>query len=172
MARNVELKARVDDLEPVRLAAAGIAEFGPYAMTQDDTFFACASGRLKLRSFSAEEGELIFYRRDEEKGPKESYYLRADVAAPTALHDLLSAAYGRAGRVRKKRTVFLVGRVRIHLDEVEDLGTFIELEVVLDDGDAVEDGVAEARSILGLLGVDESGLLESAYVDLIEGELG
>ena len=76
MARNIEIKARVESIEALARKAAAIADEGPIEIIQDDTFFRCESGRLKLRAFSSEEGELIFYRRANQHGPKESFYLR------------------------------------------------------------------------------------------------
>jgi adenylate cyclase class IV len=131
MARNIEIKADVRDLAAIAARAAAIADEGPSEILQDDTFFACPAGRLKLRSFSEREGELIFYQRVDQRGPKESFYIRTPVSEPASLRQALSLAYGEVGRVRKRRTLFIVGRTRIHLDEVERLGSFLELEVVL-----------------------------------------
>ena len=76
-------------------------------------------------------------------------------------------AYGEAGRVRKLRTLFIVGRTRIHLDVVETLGHFLELEVVLGADESIEEGIAEANRVMELLGVQRSQLIEGAYVDLL-----
>ena len=168
MARNVEIKAHVQNLEAIRQRAAAIAEKGPIEITQDDTFFRCESGRLKLRAFSTDEGELIFYRRADEQGPKESFYVLSPTSAPDTLRESLSLAYGQAGRVRKHRILFLVGRTRIHLDQVEGLGSFLELEVVLEDGEAAENGIREANILMERLGVQPTQLIQGAYVDLLE----
>jgi hypothetical protein len=53
MPRNIEIKARVDDIEALKMAAAAIADQGPAELEQDDTFFRCDAGRLKLRVFAA-----------------------------------------------------------------------------------------------------------------------
>ena len=148
--------------------AAAIAQEGPVEIAQDDTFFRCEAGRLKLRTFSADSGELIFYRRPNQQGPKESFYIRSSTSAPHALRESLSLAYGQVGRVRKQRTLFLVGRARIHLDRVEQLGDFVEIEVVLADGEPVETGALEAKELMHKLGIESSDLLEGAYVDLLE----
>jgi len=78
-------------------------------------------------------------------------------------------AYGQAGRVRKHRTLFLAGRTRIHLDKVEGLGDFLELEVVLEEGESAEKGVQEAHGLMAKLGIEPSQLIEDAYVDLLSG---
>jgi predicted adenylyl cyclase CyaB len=167
MARNIEIKARVANPAELREKAAALADAGPIEIAQDDTFFNCSAGRLKLRAFSDTSGELIFYRRSDERGPKESYYLRTSTAEPETLRQVLALAYGEAGRVRKQRVLFLVGRTRIHLDNVEKLGHFMELEVVLREGEAADSGVREAQELMSRLGVETSQLIDRAYVDLL-----
>ena len=167
MPRNIEIKAQVDDLQSLACRAAAIADSGPVEITQDDTFFRCQNGRLKLRAFSETAGQLIFYVRADQEGPKESFYELSPTASPDTLREALSQAYGQSGRVRKHRTLFLVGRTRVHLDEVEGLGPFLELEVVLADGDSVEAGIEEAHGLMARLGVERTQLVEGAYVDLL-----
>lgn len=168
MARNVEIKARVSSVEAIRQKAAAFADKGPIEITQDDTFFRCESGRLKLRAFSPDQGELIFYRRADEQGPKESFYVLSPTSAPDTLRESLSLAYGQAGRVRKHRTLFHAGRTRIHLDQVDGLGSFVEIEVVLEDGEATENGIREANILMERLGIQPAQLIRGAYVDLLE----
>ena len=168
MARNVEIKAWIDSVEALIPRAAALADQGPIEIVQDDTFFACPSGRLKLRAFSATSGQLIFYQRPDQAGPKESFFLISPTSSPDTLREALTLAYGQAGRVRKRRTLFLAGRTRIHLDRVEDLGDFLELEVVMADGEPAEAGVAIAHDLLAKLGIATTQLVERAYVDLFE----
>src|SRR5262249_16221946 len=137
-------------------------------LEQEDTFFHCPHGRLKLRKFSAAAGELIHYERPDEAGPTTSHYVRGPTAEPDRLRDVLAAVYGVLGVVRKRRTVQLVGRTRVPLDAVEDLGTFVELEVVLDDAEPVEPGVAEAQRLMAVLGIGEEQLVRGAYLDLLQ----
>lgn len=167
MARNVEIKARIDGVAALAPRAATIATHGPELIEQDDTFFPCPNGRLKLRAFNAQQGQLIFYARPDQAGPKESFYILSATSSPDTLREALTAAYGAGGRVRKLRTLFLVGRTRVHLDRVEGLGEFLELEVVLRDDEAVEAGVAEAHALMAQLGVTPDALIEGAYVDLL-----
>jgi predicted adenylyl cyclase CyaB len=166
MARNIEIKARIESVAEFIARAAAIADEGPIETLQDDTFFRCESGRLKLRVFSREAGELIFYRRADQQGPKESFYLRSPTSAPETLRESLSLAYGQHGRVRKHRTLFLVGRTRVHLDKVEGLGDYLELEVVLEEGESSDSGIKEAYDIMARLGVGPSQLVEGSYADL------
>ena len=165
-ARNIEIKARIESVEAMAPKVAALADQGPIEIAQDDTFFVCERGRLKLRTFSGTEGQLIFYRRADQAGPKESFFVISPTGSPDSLRDALSLAYGIAGRVRKHRTVYLVGRTRVHLDRVEDLGHFLELEVVLADGESPEAGVKEARALMAALGIADAQLIDGAYVDL------
>ena len=84
------------------------------------------------------------------------------------MRETLVAALGECGRVRKQRTLFLAGKTRIHLDEVEGLGAFLELEVVLSDGDTVAQGIETAHRIMQQLGVSDGDLVDRAYVDLLK----
>ena len=170
MARNIEIKARIESVEAMTPKVAAVADQGPIEIVQDDTFFACPRGRLKLRAFSATDGQLIFYRRADQAGPKESFFVIAPTASPDTLREALSLAYGQAGRVRKHRTLYLAGRTRIHLDRVEYLGDFLELEVVLADGERQEAGVDEAHRLMTLLGIAGDQLIEGAYVDLLDAQ--
>lgn len=166
MARNIEIKARISSVEAFLPKAAALADSAPSRIVQDDTFFNCPNGRLKLRVFSAEKGELIFYQRPDCPGPKESTYSIVPTQAADALREALTLAYGQKGRIRKTRELFLIGRTRIHLDRVEGLGDFLELEVVLCEGEPAEEGVREAQDLLGKLGVGEEALVARAYVEL------
>jgi len=167
MARNIEIKARIDGIEALASKVVALADEGPIEITQDDTFFRCETGRLKLRVFADGNGELIFYRRPNQLGPKESFYVRSPTSAPESLRESLSLAYGQVGRVKKHRTLFLVGRTRVHLDEVDRLGYFLELEVVLDDDESADVGVLEARGLMNKLGVSQDELIEDAYIDIL-----
>jgi len=166
-SRNVEIKARISSVEALVPRVAALADQGPVEIEQDDTFFVCERGRIKLRALSATEGQLIFYRRANQAGPKESRFVISPTASPDSLRDTLTLAYGSAGRVRKHRTLYLVGRTRVHLDRVESLGHFLELEVVLAEGESPDAGVKEARALMTALGLADDQLIDGAYVDLL-----
>ena len=167
MSRNIEIKAHVASIAALVPQVQAMADQGPFEILQDDTYFVCVAGKLKLRMFSAQQGELIYYRRDHQLGPKESFYLRAPTSEPDILREALTLAHGQVGRVRKQRTLYLVGRTRVHLDRVSDLGEFLELEVVLEENEASEAGVEEANHLLARLGVQPSQLIEGGYLDLM-----
>jgi len=169
MARNVEIKARIESVEALLPRALACADGPPETLAQDDTFFACGSGRLKLRAFADGSGQLIAYERPDASGPKTSDYSIAPVADPQALRATLARALGITGRVVKQRRLLLVGPTRVHLDRVDGLGDFLELEVVLRDDQAAEEGVAIAHRLLARLEVDATQLVAGAYVDLLRG---
>ena len=167
MARNVEIKAAVRDLSRVAGALDELGAGPPNELLQEDTFFEGARGRLKLRRLSPTSGELIHYHRPDVTGPKTSEYMLVPTTEPDRLRQALASAYGVAGAVCKRRVVRMVGRTRVHLDEVAGLGTFVELEVVLAAGESAEDGVAEAHRLLAALGIGAEALVAGAYVDLL-----
>ncbi len=168
MARNIEIKARVSDFDALRDKAASLATDAPLFYRQQDFFYDVPRGRLKLRRFDDNTPpELIFYQRDDRDGPKVSYYTRSPVANAEAMHALLATALTTRGIVSKERHVYLVGRTRIHLDRVDGLGDFVELEVVLGQDDDEAGGEAEAHEMFAKLGVPAEDLVAVAYVDLL-----
>ncbi len=167
MANNIEIKARVADRAQLEANARSIADQGPLEIAQDDTFFACPNGRLKLREFADGKAQLIFYQRADQSGPKNSSYRIVEICDLHATRDALELAYGIVGRVVKQRTLYLVGRTRIHLDRVVGLGEFMELEVVLADGENPRSAELEARDLMNTLGVRAEHLVAGAYADLL-----
>lgn len=173
MGRNVEIKARVGGdggPEPGELLARveALADDGPHVLRQQDTFFGCAHGRLKLRQLEGgRQAELIYYQRADGREPQESTYVLAPVGEPESLMAALTGALGVKGTVRKRRTLYRIGRTRVHLDEVEGLGSFLELEVVLAPEQSREEGFEIAGELMRRLGIPRQSLVAEAYVDLL-----
>lgn len=167
MATNIEIKARVADIEALRRKVEESSDGPAQLIVQEDTFFHMARGRLKLRKFSEKSGELIYYERADEAGPKSSHYFISRTAEPGTLLQVLESALGIRGVVRKKRWLYWVGNTRVHLDEVEGLGSFLELEVVLSTGQRIEEGEATARELMTRLEINVADLVQEAYVDLL-----
>jgi len=167
VGRNIEIKARVGDPAAMRRRVVSIAERGPEILHQEDLFFPCRDGRLKLRTLGPDRGELLHYRRPDGREPEESDYLIATTAEPRRLGALLSRALGRRGVVRKVRTLYHVGATRIHLDQVEGLGDFVELETVLSPGRSRDDGRRETDRLMDRLGIGPDDLVATAYIDLL-----
>ncbi|XP_077558158.1 uncharacterized protein LOC144173745 [Haemaphysalis longicornis] len=174
MPSNVEVKARLPD------RASLLARVRPLArshttLCQRDTYFGAARGRLKLRrqrtsADGAEQATLYFYDRPDCEGPKRSDYdfLRfSSLQEADALQRLLTRSLGVRGEVRKTRDLFLVGQTRVHVDSVDGLGDFMELEVVLDETQSTEEGQAIADKLCEQLGVDRQGLISGSYIDML-----
>jgi predicted adenylyl cyclase CyaB len=167
MARNIEIKARVSDLAEIRARVLALGCRGEEHLRQSDTFFQVARGRLKLREFGDGSGELIFYERPDDAGAKLSRYERLPCAEPERMRRVLTTALGVKGSVKKQRHVLLVGNTRVHLDEVEGLGSFVELEVVLGDSEPAAAGEKVAAELMRALGIEASSLVSGAYLDLL-----
>ncbi len=167
MARNIEIKAKIHRTEALISIIASLAETGPIHILQHDTFFNCPLGKLKLRAFSASSGELIFYQRPQLDGPKLSIYQISPTTEPDSLRDALALAYGILGTVRKQRTLYLLGKTRIHLDRVDGLGDFLELEVVLEDLQTITYGESIALDLMAKIGVLPNQLIPTSYLELL-----
>jgi adenylate cyclase class IV len=165
--RNIELKARLADLQAARKVAQALATERLGVQQQVDTYFHCIRGRLKLRQIDRLSAQLVWYARPDQKGPKASQYQLVPISNPETLKAALSAALGIRGVVRKRREVFLAGSVRIHLDQVDGLGDFVEFEAVL--GPEMDD--AAGRAALGRLieafAIDPANLIPGSYGDML-----
>jgi predicted adenylyl cyclase CyaB len=168
MPTNVEIKAKVTDLEGFQKRVKAISETHEELILQEDTFYHTPKGRLKLRILAGDRGQLIYYERGNQTGPKQSDYWLFETAEPENLKQVLDEGLGIRGAVRKKRRLYRVGNTRIHLDEVAGLGTFMELEVVLTPGQSLEDGQKVAAGLMEKLKIDEKDLIVGAYIDLME----
>ena len=168
MGINIEIKAKVRDPAHLRRILEGLCTTPGEVILQEDIFFQTGKGRLKLRILGANHCELIYYERDNIAGPKRSNYLITPCADPTSLRVLLSTAMGTRGVVRKQRLLYRIGNTRVHLDQVDGLGSFVELEVVLSEGQTSEEGGSVAEQVMKQLGICETDLVGEAYIDLVE----
>jgi adenylate cyclase class IV len=167
MAQNIEIKARARDFARQYGLAERLADGPVTVIRQRDVFFEVPRGRLKLRYFSEDEAELIAYHRADDVAPKTSEYEIYPCPRPVALERTLALLLPVRGTVEKTRHLFMVGQTRIHLDEVVDLGGFLELEVVLRPGQTAAEGQAVARELMRALEIDEGDLQRTAYIDLL-----
>lgn len=172
MARNLETKVRcdIDALLDIRTRAEdhGCGSF--VRLHQVDTYFVAPRGRLKLREIVAEEqisAELIAYRRPDEAEARWSVYHRAEIARDQIepLKEGLAAVCGVASVVRKQRDVGIMEHTRIHLDLVDGLGAFVELETVIGEQ---SDGSAESEHarVVAVLGLSRYDAVAGSYGDL------
>jgi predicted adenylyl cyclase CyaB len=166
---NLEIKARCADLDAARERTKALATRRVGVDRQTDSYFVTRRGRLKLRESSLSGGQLVPYLRPDQPGPKRADYGVIPIEEPEKVKALLAEILGVHRVVRKVREVWLHENVRIHLDEVEGLGSFVELEAVYDG--ARESLAAQERKLRFLM--DQLGIREEDLVDVsYEGLLG
>ncbi|MBA2641567.1 MAG: class IV adenylate cyclase [Actinobacteria bacterium] len=172
---NVESKTQGVDLEGVaRLAAALGARFEG-ELDQVDTYFRVRHGRLKLREISHRNpdghvlvsAELIRYERPDQSGARVSRYERTEIGDVERCRAQLESEHDVRGCVRKRRELWTLDSTRIHLDRVESLGDFVELETV-SAGAAGPDGRREHDRIASALGLDPTATVRGSYIDVLE----
>jgi predicted adenylyl cyclase CyaB len=169
MPANLELKARAADLAAVRERVKAVATAWLGVDEQVDTYFRAARGRLKLRESSLSGGQLVAYLRPDQPGARRSDYVVIPVPEPARTKELLAALLGVHRVVRKTREIALHENVRIHLDRVEGLGAFVELEAVWDGSAAGE--AEQARKVAFLreaLAIRDGDLVPLSYEGLLE----
>ena len=166
--RNIELKARLAALEPAREVAQRLATERLPDQHQVDTYFACPNGRLKLREIDDQQAQLIWYDRPDQKDAKSCSYLLVSVDDSTALNEALTRAMGIRVVVEKHREIYLYHNVRIHLDQVDRLGVFLEFEAVLGPDADEADGHAKIAWLSDRLRLSDGDMLEGSYADLLE----
>ena len=171
MPRNIEIKARISSVEDLLPLACQLAGNDAQLIQQDDTFFSVPHGRLKLREFADGSAELIHYHRADTEQAKASDYVRVPVPDAAALREALQRGCGLLGRVRKQRWLVIVQSqgfsTRVHLDRVEGLGDFMELEVVLLPEQSDADGLATAARVQQQLGWASKPCIRGSYLDLL-----
>lgn len=168
MPVNIEIKARVHDFRKLRAKVEQLSDGPCQVIPQEDTFFNCPIGRIKLRELSNHRGQLVYYQRQDVSGPKHSDYKIFETDKPAELKLILAEAFGVRGVVTKTRHLYMVGQTRIHLDQVIGLGEFLELEVVLTPGQSDAEGEMIARGIMQQLEIEDQDLIDFAYMDLLE----
>jgi predicted adenylyl cyclase CyaB len=134
---------------------------------QIDTYFHVPHGRLKLREIVGVRSELIWYDRSNEAATRKSDYRLTPITHPNELKASLAAALGIRGEVRKTRHVLLWHNVRIHLDEVESLGSFIEFEAVISGNEDEQTGHDRLQNLCKILHIEPKDYLDGSYADLM-----
>lgn len=164
---NVEIKARCLDLF---IARNTLKKYGADYIGLDhqvDTYFKCPNGRLKLRRGNI-ENSLIFYQRENQAGPKESNVTLAKLNDETNLRDTLQEALGVLVEVDKKREIYVIDNVKFHIDKVDNLGNFIEIEAIDETGKiGVEKLQAQCQKYMDVLNIKEKDLIEIGYSDIL-----
>lgn len=165
---NIEIKARCADAAFIR--AFLIEQHADFKGTdlQTDTYFNVPNGRLKLRQ-GAIENSLIFYKRENIAGPKLSEVQLFPVEQNSdLLKQALTNANGIKVVVKKKREIWFIENVKFHIDEVEGLGSFVEIEAIDKDGTLGMDKIREQCAYyLQQFRLSENDLLTHSYSDLL-----
>lgn len=168
--RNLELKAR--DRDPARSLSVceelGAEDRG--TLSQTDTYFEVPRGRLKLREEPGASAHLIAYERPNSAAHKESRYRIIPVVDPTELKEAFSSLLGLKATVRKHRRLFLLENVRIHLDQVESLGNFIELEAVTESEAEPNDFDPLLIDLRHSFQIADADLVRGSYCDLLQSQ--
>jgi predicted adenylyl cyclase CyaB len=171
--KNLEIKVACNKATFTAVSARAVALGETSLLKQRDTYFNVPSGRLKLREIEKVEerrAELIGYSRPDDVGARYSVYHRAEIAIDQ-IDDLTKALRDTIGVrvvVAKAREVVLYRRTRIHLDQVENLGYYIELETVMAGGDSEADAESELAQVMSLIGIDGLPAIGGSYSDLLE----
>lgn len=162
--KNIEVKARCGDLDRARIVAREIGAVPHGILHQVDTYFRVPAGRLKLRESA--EAELVFYKRSNDPVARESDYELVPVEAPAELKRTLDRALGTWRIVTKRRELWKLDNIRIHLDRVEGLGSFIEFEAVVDERHPDDDCRAALARLTAAFGIGDGDRIGGSYSDL------
>jgi predicted adenylyl cyclase CyaB len=168
MMRNLEAKFRIDDAALARARAEAIGFSLRATLVQRDTFFAVAHGKLKLRE-EVDSAVLIHYRRAREGALEVSDYEIVAVPDAEPMRAMFSSALGVIAEIRKVRTLLMRRNVRLHLDRVEGLGSFGEIEAVIAVGETPEDYRTEVDEILAAIEITPADLISKSYFELVSG---
>ncbi|MBI2882785.1 MAG: class IV adenylate cyclase [Candidatus Methylomirabilis oxyfera] len=164
---NIELKARWEDLGKLRERCEALGAEGQEPERQVDTYFNVNHGRLKLRESLESGAELIYYLRDNVAGVQESHYELYRAEDAEGLKAMLAKALGISIVVAKRRETFVLGGVRIHLDKVQGLGSFVELHGAVDESGELPMVADEVQGVQRALGIDPQSLVGESYATLV-----
>lgn len=165
---NVEFKAKCEDPSRVRSFLKKAQAVFKGKDHQIDTYFRIPNGRLKLREGTI-ENNLIHYIREDQEGPKSSLVTLHATQPNSILKELLTKALGVIAVVDKKREVYFIDNVKFHIDQVQGLGSFIEVEAKDKDGTIGKEKLKQqCQSYLQELGITSEQLVSLSYCDLIQ----
>lgn len=168
MGLNIEIKARCNDHSQVEKVMQRMNIPFESSEAQADTYFNVPNGRLKVREYGNKNAVLIPYIRPDLNKPRSSDYVLLDINEPNHTIDLLENMFGIRLVVEKVRKIYLYDNIRIHLDFIEDLGKFVELEGVITQEDQREETLQKIELLMELFEIKENDIVENAYVDLLE----
>ena len=162
---NYEFKARIKDEQRVRDALKTLNARSIGTDHQVDTYFRAPAGRLKVREGRIENA-LIFYRRSNARRARQSAVEMMLLPRRNSLRAILARALATLAVVDKRREIYFVKNVKIHLDRVRQLGKFLEVEAISRTGD-VKKIRSQARHFQQLFGITAKDIVADSYSDLI-----
>lgn len=165
---NIEIKAKsTNNQDKIReILKSNNADFKGIDH-QIDTYFKVNNGRLKLREGEI-ENYLIYYQRENKKGPKQSDVILFKYNPKSSLKEILTKALGVLVIVDKKREIYFIGNVKFHIDTVKNLGTFVEIEAIDNNGTVGKDKLLEqCQFFLDLFKISQEDLVSLSYSDLL-----
>jgi len=166
MPRNLEVKAKITSIQACITLAEALHAKHAGILRQTDTYFTVSRGRLKLREIHGVHSELIFYEREETSAHRISQFEQFPVSDPDRLKFLLTSACGVKGIVEKERTLFLYNEtIRIHLDNVRNLGAFLEFEIPVSD---FTDAEKQMERLVRHFHIRPDDYVIKSYIDLID----
>lgn len=164
---NIEIKAKINNANQIRnILSFNKADFKGIDH-QLDTYFKVKKGRLKLREGNI-ENNLIYYERSNKKGPKQSEVSIFKSEPKSSLKEVLTKALGILVIVDKEREIYFIDNVKFHIDRVKDLGSFVEVEAIDNDGTIGKDKLLkQCQFFLDLFNISQENLISVSYSDLL-----
>ena len=165
--KNIEFKARAKDVDTLERKLKSLNPVYKGLDHQVDTYFNVRQGRLKLREGNIENA-LIHYDRDDTASQKQSNVILYKHDPDKSLKEILTLHLGVKAVVDKKRKIYFIDNVKFHFDEVQGLGTFVEVEAIDTDGSYDVDVLKkQCDKYFRFFGLEESDLVDVSYCDLI-----
>ena len=165
---NFELKARTSELDNLEKK---FLQLDPKFIGEDnqtDTYFNVAKGRLKLREGNI-ENSLIWYERENTAGAKQSDVLLYKHEPDKTLKDILIKVHGIKVIVEKKRRIYFIDNVKFHFDTIAELGTFIEVEAINNDGNlGIEKLKEQADKYAAFFNIQKEDFIALSYSDMLQ----
>ncbi|MBI5021075.1 MAG: class IV adenylate cyclase [Ignavibacteriales bacterium] len=165
MPVNLEIKAHVNDLQVAENIAIEIGAHETGVLIQTDTYFNSPNGRLKMREVPDSDAELIFYNREEDSVQRRSNFYIYKTINASDLKEILASSYGIRAVVEKKRKLYMLGTTRIHIDQVKDLGSFLEFEIPMGDNNQTPSGIM--NYLIDRFNISHDQFITKSYIDLM-----
>ncbi|MFA5010134.1 MAG: class IV adenylate cyclase [Patescibacteria group bacterium] len=168
MSRTIiEIKARTNQPDKIRETLKNLGADFRGIDHQIDTYFKVTSGRLKLREGNI-ENHLIYYQRPDQAGPKQSDVILLPTGPNSPIKAILTQSMGVLAVVDKHREIYFIDNVKFHIDQVVNLGSFMEIEAITNNDELTRDQLlAQCEHYKKLLEVTDSDLLEKSYSDMV-----